>query len=106
MLQIFQIEAIMKCLSKLLSTRNYSAQVESVLFELAGLPCTQASKKLQILSGLIKETVENMVCYDQVLKGRYYSNKNEISYNFIIHNKEILARIKCELIIKQNTLDF
>lgn len=70
----------MKYLSKP-STKNYSAQDESVLFQLADLPCTQASKKLQILSGLIKETVENMVCYNQVLKStiQIFLNKNEIS---------------------------
>lgn len=58
----------MKCPIKPSSAKNYSAQVESVLFDLAGLPCTQASKKLQILSVLIKEAEENMVYCNQMLK--------------------------------------
>lgn len=50
------------------SAKNYSTQVESVLFDLAGLPCNQVFKKLQILSVLIKEAAENMMYCNQILK--------------------------------------
>lgn len=65
-IQIFQVETIMTNLTKSSPTKNYLSQIESVLFELADLPCTQASKKLQPLSMLIKGAEENMMSCDQV----------------------------------------
>lgn len=77
----------MKCLTKP-SAKNYSAEVESVLFDLAGLPCIQASKKLQILSVLIKEAEENMVYCNQMLKSIQTKYKaSQIKY-IIIHYRK------------------
>lgn len=56
----------MKHFTKPSSAKNYSAQVESVLFDLSGLPCAQTPKKLQGPSVLIKEAEENTVCNQEL----------------------------------------
>lgn len=54
-----------------------STHIEVILFALSGLSCTAASKKLQILSVLLREAAENVVC-EQTLKGIICFNKNKI----------------------------
>lgn len=60
---------MIKHLTKVSAAKNYSMQIESVLFALAELPYTSISKKLQILSVLLGEVAQNMIRCEQTLKG-------------------------------------
>ncbi|XP_070172060.1 uncharacterized protein [Polyergus mexicanus] len=62
-----EIEATIKHLTKS-TIKNYSTQMGSILFALANLSCIPASKRLQILSVLLKETAERMTCCEEIAK--------------------------------------
>lgn len=69
----FQIETTIKHLTKLSTIKNYSTQMGSILFALADLSCISVSKKLQLLSVLLKEAAENMTCCEEIAKGIIHS---------------------------------
>ncbi|XP_072767279.1 uncharacterized protein [Anoplolepis gracilipes] len=66
-LQTKQIVTTIKHLTKSSTIKNYS-QMESILCALADLSCISASKKLQILSVLLKKATESMTCCEEIAK--------------------------------------
>lgn len=50
------------------SSKKYSAQTKSILFELADSSSIPTFKKLHILSALLRETAENVVNGSQVVE--------------------------------------
>lgn len=45
----------------------------SILFALADLSCISVSRKIRILSVLLKEAAEHMTCCEEIAKGIIYS---------------------------------
>lgn len=73
MYKSFQIKTMIKHLVKSSTIKNYLMQIGSILFALADLSSTPVSKKIQILSVLLKEAAENMTCCEENAKGIIHS---------------------------------